>query len=338
MKTQYIFFWILKAGIAALIAFLLLNSLSYGYYYIPYNIECKSGATDFTLPANFSGVNGVEGYAKIQLDENGYNNQMVPEKINVLSMGSSHTLAYNVNPGQGYSAILNQDLYNRKGWNVYNIGMFGHEWYYCMDNLEAALETFHPTDYVIVESFYSKFELEKLKKLNMGNYNDAGQVTSKTMQHIKKFPYLQLLGHQLKNMLSQSDNVEDNTSKDINTQIEIKISEEYKRELEVTFQHAYKAISKQGCRLIFLYHMEILVNQNGNAYTNTNNEYRDFFKQLCEKYNFIFVDMTETFLEAYRTLHILPRGFKNTKIGYGHLNQYGHELIAKELYRTIINN
>ena len=40
-------------------------------------------------------------------------------------------------------------------------------------------------------------------------------------------------------------------------------------------------------------------------------------------------------MELYKTRHILPYGFLNTKVGYGHLNRYGHEVIAKRLAKEI---
>lgn len=336
MKPRQILFWILKAGAAGVTAFLILNALSYFYYYIPYNVECESGATDFVLPANFKGFNGEEGYVPIQLDKNGYNNEMVPDEINVLCIGSSHTLAYTVKPGEGYPAILNKSLQDSNGMTAYNIGMFGHEWYYCMDNLEEAIETFQPTDYVVVESFYSKFETAKLQRLNDNKYADAGQVTSKLVRTIKQFPYLQLASHQLKNMMSQSTKISAGTTQtETILKSETSLPEDYITELEQTFARTAEIVSKQNCKFIFLYHPDVLVDEKGNAYTDTDKVYLAYTKELCEKYGFIFVDMSATFLQAYEDSYILPRGFANTKIGYGHLNRYGHEMIAEELYQII---
>ena len=51
----------------------------------------------------------------------------------------------------------------------------------------------------------------------------------------------------------------------------------------------------------------------------------------------IFIDTDNDFIELYKTKHILPYGFINTKVGSGHLNKYGHEVIAKRLAKEIKN-
>ena len=116
---------------------------------------------------------------------------------------------------------------------------------------------------------------------------------------------------------------------------ETSLPEDYITELEQTFAHTAELVSKQNCKFIFLYHPDVLVDEKGNAYTDTDKIYLAYTKELCEKYGFIFVDMSATFLQAYEDSYILPRGFANTKMGYGHLNLYGHEMIAEELYQVI---
>ena len=48
-----------------------------------------------------------------------------------------------------------------------------------------------------------------------------------------------------------------------------------------------------------------------------------------------FLDLTQDFLDAYESEHILPHGFVNTAAGEGHLNAEGHEIIARALYEII---
>ena len=37
----------------------------------------------------------------------------------------------------------------------------------------------------------------------------------------------------------------------------------------------------------------------------------------------------------YNQNYILPHGFINSSIGNGHLNKYGHKMLAEELYKII---
>ena len=89
-------------------------------------------------------------------------------------------------------------------------------------------------------------------------------------------------------------------------------------------------------QIIFLYHPTMEITNDGltAVYEQTTEE----FKQLCDAYGFDFVDMTQSFLKAYETDYIVPYGFNNTTLGTGHLNKYGHEMIAETLYQVMTAN
>lgn len=328
-KTGKVVLWLGKAVFAGIVAFGILNIFAYFYYYIPFNVECTTGATDYVLPANFKGYNKEEGFAKIQIDGNGYNNETTKEKIDVLCMGSSHTLGYNVDTDKNYVSLLNKESGNMY---FYNIGMFGHEWYYCMNHLEAALHTFQPSKYVVMETFYSKYDIEKLELLNSGSYGAAGAVTSDFMQEVKKVPYFQLAMHQLKNMMAGNEEEQADWEAEETPKEDLK---GYKEQLSIALQRAKQLTADYGCQLVFLYNPTVLVDNTGRAYADTRAEYFSIFEELCQENGIMLVDMTEDFLAAYKQEYILPRGFENTQIGSGHINRYGHKMIADKLYQVL---
>lgn len=323
--------WLAKAISAATLAFIILNITCYFYYYIPYNVECTSKATDFQLPSHFKGYNMAEGFAKVSIDSKGYNNEDDFDDIEYLCMGSSHTLAYNVDAGKGYPALLNTLLKDSNKGNAYNIGMFGHEWKYCIDNLSDALEEFKPKKAVIIEIFSTKQELGSLKTINEGNELYAGSITSDKVQLIKQLPYMQLSLHQLKDMMADHQVASylpsESGENDIPT--------EYTNELEKVIKKASETASSYNCQLYFIYNVDIKVNNNGQAYPNDDAKYKNVFVEFCQKHGITFIDMSETFLQRYEQDKILPRGFENTKIGEGHLNVEGHQMIANVLYTTL---
>lgn len=324
--------WIGKAMLAGGIAFFILNVITRFYYYIPWNIECEFGATDYRFPSGFDGVNGVEGFVSIHLDENGYNNKTIPDTINVLCMGSSNTLAYCVEPGKGYPALLNEYL-TRDGKTAYNIGMFSHSWLNCTGNLENALEKFKPEDYVVVESLQEKYDIEKLEELLEGELKELDGVASKKMQLIKRFPYLQLIGHQVK--LMRSNTIDNEVVKEKN--VEEEPSEKYIDIMDKVFEKIYKQMSEYGCNYVFLYNPQCVeVDENGKAYIEYDEKYLAVFREMCAKYNFIFLDMSQYYLDAYNKEFILTSGFYNTKMGYGHINKEGHRIIAEALRKNIM--
>jgi hypothetical protein len=64
------------------------------------------------------------------------------------------------------------------------------------------------------------------------------------------------------------------------------------------------------------------------------NKLRDF-ERFCNEHGITFIDMADDFIAAYDREKIVPYGFSNTLPGEGHLNKYGHKIIAERLSRTI---
>ena len=62
---------------------------------------------------------------------------------------------------------------------------------------------------------------------------------------------------------------------------------------------------------------------------------RYFLQNYVENIILFFADMTDSVEEAYVKEHIVASGFDNTTVGYGHLNAYGHELLAQCIYDAI---
>ena len=61
----------------------------------------------------------------------------------------------------------------------------------------------------------------------------------------------------------------------------------------------------------------------------------ELFSQLCEQNGIIFVDTVSDFESLYAEKNILAHGFANTAVGTGHLNEYGHRLVAEAIANAI---
>lgn len=61
-------------------------------------------------------------------------------------------------------------------------------------------------------------------------------------------------------------------------------------------------------------------------------EQKLLFETLCREYGIVFLDMTDSFVHAYRNEGKLGQGFFNTPQGGGHLNADGQALVAQGLY------
>jgi hypothetical protein len=98
---------------------------------------------------------------------------------------------------------------------------------------------------------------------------------------------------------------------------------------------ARKAVPDDTPIFIF-YHPSYTLQSDGSIKNNTDKWYLDTFEKISKNNNIIFIDTDKDLVELYTTRHILPYGFINTRVGSGHLNKYGHEVIAKRLTQEIL--
>ena len=61
------------------------------------------------------------------------------------------------------------------------------------------------------------------------------------------------------------------------------------------------------------------------------------FEEECKKHGIVFINLSGRFYTAYYDDHSLPTGFWNTTMNSGHINKYGHQIIADALYEYLIS-
>ena len=59
--------------------------------------------------------------------------------------------------------------------------------------------------------------------------------------------------------------------------------------------------------------------------------------EACKNSGIQFIDTRTELNNAYLNEGYIPFGFNNLKIGVGHLNEIGHEIISKVLIKHLIN-
>lgn len=62
------------------------------------------------------------------------------------------------------------------------------------------------------------------------------------------------------------------------------------------------------------------------------------FAAACRKRGVLFLDMGPRFIAGYLDHRILPRGFPTSTPGKGHLNKYGHNMIAEEIVSAVMRS
>ena len=327
--------WFLKAGAAALIAFVILSVFSYFYYNLPIHYSDPSGVTDYVWDRNAFCSRGTEGFSWLKTDDNGYVNTYPnkKEQVDILVMGSSHSEGFNVNYDENYTYVLNELLEEKgKGLYAYSVATSGHGLERNINNLSAALERFQPSKYVVIEFPDLELDPEGLKEMVEGRLEPMPSYNSGLIFQLQKSDLLRLMYYQLSQV-------------SINKAVEAELLEEKPDEQLYEFYYDYymnqmlamaaETAREHDCELIITYLSLLEFDYNGRLVEPMDAARREQFRGMCEKNGIVYLDMYSAYAEMYNTTNRLPRGYSNTVAGEGHTNKYGHACIARELYQLI---
>lgn len=319
-------------AISGLLALVILTGFCFFYYNLPVHEESKTGASDYLWEKNVITMRGTEGFAFAKLDENGYANSFETNRnvVDVLIMGSSHGEGFNVNYDKNFTYQLNKLFKeNKKDKYAYNISVSEHTIVHCLKNLEAAIKEFKPQEYVVIETPKVVMESSRWTALNKGEFPDLEANSVGVINYLQKVDFFRLMYAQGVSFLHNSKSV---VTDDTEAKVDL---EEYRKALEVTISNAAKTVEGASCKLAIVYIRPVDLNTDGSVKAFDAPEEHVIFKELCEKYNVIFIDMYDTFAKHYEDTNCLPHGFSNTKVGTGHMNKTGHRLVAERLYEVI---
>ncbi|MGN0352023.1 MAG: hypothetical protein ACI4ES_10255 [Roseburia sp.] len=324
--------WFVKCFFAGIVALGILSLFSVFYYNPPIHVNCESGATDYTREANVFWARGTEGFAKGTTDENGYNNAYEEEdEIDILLMGSSQTEGLYVDEKENVGYLLNE-MFAESGDEeyVYNIGMSSHTFLRNVSNLEYALETYHPNAYVALEADFVNFTIEEIDAALQDQMAPLETYQDGFLYEIQRIPYMKLLYQQYKDYQGGGIVVEDVVA------VEQTQDSGYNVEKVMELLAYIKSeADAYGVTAIIYYDPYLILEEDGSIATSANPEKVSCFSQLCEENGILFIDMTEAFVKEYEENHRIVSGFSNTAECYGHLNRYGHKLIAEAIYQEI---
>ena len=217
---------------------------------------------------------------------------------------------------------------------AYNIGMSSHTFLTCVGNLEAALEKYRPAKCVVMETARLSFSDEGLAAAIDGETKEIGGdgIRSLLRRALRRNTYLRLLYSRMKEFGGRS-------AGDVAEEAEEEVSAlpglNDERLLDELLAKVSRTASDANVEVIIFYHPPTTVNQDGEIFFPDNPALSEQFARCCENNGIRFLDMRERFRSEYEKGYILPYGFSNTAVGVGHLNKYGHEMIAEELYRMI---
>ena len=321
--------WLSKVAVSGLIAFVGLTAFCIIYFNVPVHYGTTDGATDYSWEKHKFHSRATEGFACGRTNNEGYSNSIDytdSQEIDILIMGSSHMEAFNVSLHDSTSARLGELLSNE---TVYNIGISGHDFLVCADNMSAAIAKYNPKKYVILETSSLSFTDEQLTAAINETVTDIPSHSGGIIGMLQKNQFLRLCYTQLQNF-SRNAKASDNSEKKATTDVvrNLELYDELLAKLSNT-------ISENGAQLIIVYHSNLKLSEDGSAFHSCDTELISNFADLCEKNNILFLNMTNRFIQYYNETHILPHGFGNTSVGSGHLNKHGHKMIAQAVYELI---
>ncbi len=330
------FKWLCKAIPAGLLALCIVWGICNFYYNPGTHISSETGATDYVWEPGYKAFRSTEGFGVTEADRNGYYNSygVDSEDFEILLMGSSHMEGGNVKPDENTAYLLNEYM-EKYDLSVYNIAVSGHTFLRCVNNLPNALSEFPPEKYVIIETTSTSLDEDSVNEVLNGEMKAVPSYDSGVIYELQKITPFKLFYSQLENVdFPPKINIKkaqaDNNS--IKEEAAVKSYSHY----DNIMQYIRRVSEENGVEVIIFYHPALELDKNGEVFTYEDKDDTKHFRDSCKNNGIVFVDMTEEFTDLYKNEHKLPNGFINTSLGKGHLNKYGHQVVARQLSKVIL--
>lgn len=320
-----------KVLLSGIIAFVVLTLFCMVYDNMPIHFATSDGVTDYNWEPTRFYCRSTEGISCGYTNNEGYNNLFDYHEdldIHTLIMGSSHMESYQVMPDESTASELGSLMPDRK---VYNIGVSGHNFLVCAQNLPAALRKYAPS-VVIIETASLEFADDDLNKLLSGDYPELPSYNGGIVGLFQQNQFLRRIYHQMKDFSGQKAEADADIIAAPAQEPPPKASAENRMLLSALLSQIADTAASSGAKLIIAYHPGTKLDPDGSVTLSTDAETDAAFARLCGENGIYFLDMRDRFLAEYQQNHILPYGFTNTSVGSGHLNKYGHQMMAEELY------
>lgn len=316
-----------KLFMAIIITLFILSVFTLAYKYVPIRVVSPNGPTDYYWKPGSMMNTMEEGFSFLRTDANGYMNyhpKTAGNDVDVVVMGSSHVEGVQVTEKENMTYVMNDLLEDV----VYNVGISGHDFFTCIDNLPNVISHFHPQKAIIIEMSSIPLSTDDMNMIMEERYPEINSKTGKLVEISQiLFPATKRIVISLQSWIKNDSNGK-KPEKTENIS-----DEEFKAALQRFLP--YVKTKTQDLRLIFFLHPSYKIDALGELIFTDDSQKREIFEEECLKNNIEFVDLREDYLKLYKDNHVLPNGFINTAIGSGHLNKYGHQLIGERLAEVI---
>ena len=306
-----------------LLATILVNGICYFYYSPAIQTANHEKFTDLKNIPSAHNPHGVEGYGNISIDENGFNNQVdfAMDEAEILFIGSSQTEAQHVNAKENFVSLIHQEY---PAARAYNLGISASTFSSTFFRIMPLREKFPRAKVFVFEInvMPSLADLQQMEKLLSEDDIPEKDISWKNgnmaLKAIGTIPICRLLWRQYDHH-RRNDTAKVIQSGDFDT-------DAYEQELRRVLLLGKE---KAGTTEIIIFNLaHTRLNKAGDVEIIPDQGENEIFQKVCSDINMTYIDMAEPFTEAYQSKHVLPYGFLNSPIGTGHLNRYGHCIIA----------
>lgn len=328
---------IIKTVLAGLAALVILSALMLGYYFMPLRENNPKQNTDYVWAPNTLWASLTEGVSYGVTDADGFINPEVINNPDILFLGSSHLQAMNVMPEENMCALLNKRFNGE--YRAYNMGISGHTIYKVIQYLDASLKIYQKAPkYIIIETSDVALSESAVAQALSGEVKKTEVVDTGMIAQLQKVPYFRQMYHQLDNGMlkmllpdnkKKPDGAAANTVQAVNQKPAID-----EKPYEEMLGYLQKPEKEYNTQIIVMFHPFEIINADGTIGF-SQADYAKVFSRYAEKHDIGFVDMTNDFEKMYYEEHHVPHGFATGETGVGHLNKYGHAVIAESLYQHI---
>lgn len=328
---------IFKTVLAGLAALVILSALMLGYYFMPLRENNPKENTDYVWAPNTLWASLTEGVSYGVTDANGFINTEVTDNPDILFLGSSHLQAMNVMPEENMCSLLNERFNGEN--RAYNMGISGHTIYKVVQYLDASLKIYPKVPkYIIIETSTVALSESAVKQALSGEVKKTEVVDTGIIAQLQKVPYFRQMYHQLDNGMMEMLLPDNKKKADNATENTVQVTNEKpviaEKPYEEMLGYLQKMEKEYNTQIIVMFHPFETINADGTI-SFSEADYAKVFSQYAEKYGIGFVDMTNDFEKMYYDEHHVPHGFATGEVGVGHLNKYGHSVIAERLYKYI---
>lgn len=328
------------AGMNGLLGWLIAGILSIiisSFFVLIYNysgthIANPSGSTDYKWQAGQYKATWGEGINYMRMDENGFNNLSSDTyNIDILLMGGSHMEATQFGTAYNAGSLLNEYLNDHK---TYNIGMSGHQLMNCLDNLQAALDEYAPSEYVVIQTSSLAASADDIRAVYDGTFEEIPSYDTGIIYQLQRIPVLKVIYKQLTDKLAidrasqKPDDIEGEADGAVNNGTDT----QEKSELMAKLLNAKAGVcAEKDVAIILVYTPPVEVSESGELKRSDDEKWVEAVKGIAEDSGIIFIDCYEAFKSEFDASYALPFGFHNSTMGSGHLNKTGHRIVARQV-------